>query len=175
MSIRKKRIETLVTDILRECEVSEPPVDVEAIAEKHRLLVHFQPLQSDLSGFLFHDEQHAVIGVNSSHPNVRQRFTIAHELGHFLLHQNDPLHVDRAVHAKFRNDLSKQGTDPEEIEANLFAAELLIPRMMVALDLHQNDVVDILDDHFFNELAQRYNVSTQALLLRLMNLGYIDQ
>jgi Zn-dependent peptidase ImmA (M78 family) len=175
MPIRKKRIETLAVDILRECSVNEPPVDVESIAERRGLLIDFQPLQSDLSGFLFHDEQHAVIGVNSSHPKVRQRFTIAHELGHFLLHQNDPLHVDRAVQAKFRNDLSKQGTDPDEIEANLFAAELLMPRIMVAQDLHQNAVVDILDDHFFNELAQRYSVSTQALFLRLMNLGYIEQ
>ena len=175
MPIRKKRIETLVADILRECDVNEPPIDVESIAEKHGLMIDFQPLQSDLSGFLFHDEQHAVIGVNSSHPKVRQRFTIAHELGHFFLHQSDPLHVDRAVHAKFRNDLSKQGTDLDEIEANLFAAELLMPRMMVAQDLHQIDVVDILDDGFFNELARRYNVSTQALLLRLMNLGYIEQ
>lgn len=175
MPIRKKRIETLAVDILRESGVSEPPVDVESIAERQGLLIDFQPLQSDLSGFLFHDEQHAVIGVNSSHPTVRQRFTIAHELGHFLLHQSDPLHVDRAVQAKFRNELSKQGTDLDEIEANLFAAELLMPRIMIAQDLHQNDVVDILDDHFFNELAQRYNVSTQALLLRLMNLGYIEQ
>jgi Zn-dependent peptidase ImmA (M78 family) len=175
MPIRKKRIEMLVADILRECDVNEPPVDVESIAEKQGLAIEFQPLQSDLSGFLFHDEQYAVMGVNSSHPRVRQRFTIAHELGHFLLHQSDPLHVDRAVHAKFRNELSKQGTDLDEIEANLFAAELLMPRMMVAQDMHQNDVVDILDDHFFSELAQRYSVSTQALLLRLVNLGYIEQ
>lgn len=175
MPIRKKRIETLAVDILRESGVSEPPVDVESIAERQGLLIDFQPLQSDLSGFLFHDEQHAVIGVNSFHPTVRQRFTIAHELGHFLLHQSDSLHVDRAVQAKFRNELSKQGTDLDEIEANLFAAELLMPRIMIAQDLHQNDVVDILDDHFFNELAQRYNVSTQALLLRLMNLGHIEQ
>ncbi len=79
------------------------------------------------------------------------------------------------MYAKFRNELSKQGTDLDEIEANLFAAELLMPRMMVAQDLHQNDAVDILDDDFFYELAQRYNVSTQALLLRLVNLGYIEQ
>jgi Zn-dependent peptidase ImmA (M78 family) len=50
-----------------------------------------------------------------------------------------------------------------------------MPRIMVAQDLHQIDVVDILDDHFFNALAQRYNVSTQAFLLRLVNLGYIEQ
>ncbi len=175
MSVRKKRIETLVGDILRECGTVEPPIAVELVARQYGLQIRFQPLQSDLSGFLYHDEQHAVIGVNSSHPKVRQRFTIAHELGHFLLHQNDALHVDRAVHAKFRSSLSKEGTDVDEIEANLFAAELLMPRILLAQDLEQTDAVDILDDQFFNQFAHRYNVSAQALLLRLINLGYIEQ
>jgi Zn-dependent peptidase ImmA (M78 family) len=175
MAVRKKRIQTLIKEILHKHSVSEPPISIEMIAQKHGLQIHSQPLQSDLSGFLYHDEHHAVIGVNNSHSKVRQRFTIAHELGHFLLHQNDSLHVDRAVHAKFRDSLSKQGTNIDEIEANLFAAELLMPRIFLAQDLEKIDVVDILDDQFFGHLAQRYNVSAQALLLRLINLGYIEQ
>jgi Zn-dependent peptidase ImmA (M78 family) len=155
--------------------VVEPPVVVEAIARKYNLHIRYQPLQSDLSGFLYHDEQQAVIGINSSHPKVRQRFTIAHELGHFILHQNDPLHVDRAVQAKFRSTLSKQGIDVDEIEANLFAAELLMPRDLLALDLSHVKAVDILDEDTFIQLAHSYQVSVQALLLRLVNLGYIEQ
>ena len=100
---------------------------------------------------------------------------MAHELGHFLLHQSNSLHVDRAVQAKFRNALSNQGTDVDEIEANLFAAELIMPRSFLAQDLEKIDVIDILDDQFLGRLAQRYNVSTHALLLRLINLGYIEQ
>jgi len=66
MPIRKKRIETLVADILRKCDVNEPPVDIESIAEKQGLVIDFQPLQSDLSGFLFHDEQQSKAEVHNS-------------------------------------------------------------------------------------------------------------
>lgn len=174
MAVRKKRIETLIQKVLRECNVTEPPIPIEDIARKYGLLIRFQALQSDLSGFLYREQEKGVIGINSYHPKVRQRFTIAHEIGHFLLHQNDSLHVDRAVQAKFRNKLSHQGTDEDEIEANLFAAEILMPRELITRDLERIEAIDILDEDF-EELAHRYNVSSQALFLRLMNLGYIEE
>lgn len=174
MAVRKKRIETLTQKILSECNVGEPPIPIEAIAKRYRLQIRFQALQSDLSGFLYREQEDGVIGVNSIHAKVRQRFTIAHELGHFLLHQNDPLHVDRAVHVKFRSNLSKQGTDVNEMEANSFAAEILMPRDFIAREFEQSEPIDILDEDFIIQLAHRYNVSIQALFLRLMNLGYIE-
>ena len=175
MSIRRKRIESLAHELLQNNKILEPPVPVESIARASGLQIFMQPLDSDLSGILVRNDDAGVVGVNSNHALVRQRFTIAHELGHFLLHRGEPVHVDRAVQAKFRSTLSSQGTDPEEIEANLFAAELLLPREFLARDLHEVPAVDILDDEFVRDLAKRYNVSAQALMLRLCNLGYVDQ
>ncbi len=175
MAVRKKRIETLTQKILRECNVDEPPVPIEGIAKRYGLQIRFQALQSDLSGFLYREQEDGVIGVNSIHARVRQRFTIAHELGHFLLHQNDALHIDRAVLAKFRSNLSKQGIDVDEMEANLFAAEILMPRDLIAREFERSEPIDILDEDFIVQLAHRYNVSIQALFLRLMNLGYIEE
>ncbi len=174
MAVRKKRIEALTQKILCECNVTEPPVPIEEIARRYGLQIRFQALQSDLSGFLYREQQRGVIGVNSFHPKVRQRFTMAHELGHFFLHQNDALYVDKAVQAKFRNNLSQQGIDEDEMEANLFAAEILMPRDLIAQDLERTEAIDILDEDF-DQLAHRYNVSTQALFLRLMNLGYVEE
>ena len=175
MAVRKKKIETLTQKILGECNVGEPPVPIEAIAQRYGLQIRFQALQSDLSGFLYREQGDGVIGVNSIHAKVRQRFTIAHELGHFLLHQNDSLHVDRAVHVKFRSNLAKQGTDVDEMEANSFAAEILMPRALIEREFEQSEPIDVLDEDFIIRLAHRYNVSIQALFLRLMNLGYIEE
>ncbi len=175
MAIRKKRIETLTQKILHECNVVEPPVPIEGIVKRYGLQLHFQALQSDLSGFLYREQENGIIGVNSIHAKVRQRFTIAHELGHFLLHQNDSLHVDRAVHVKFRGNLSKQGIDTDEMEANLFAAEILMPQDLIVREFERNEPIDILDEDFIVQLAHQYNVSMQALILRLVNLRYIEE
>lgn len=175
MRVRRKWISHLVHRLLGEHGVDAPPIPVEAIAMRHGLKIHAQPLQSDLSGFLYRDGTNVVIGVNTSQPEVRQRFTIAHELGHFFLHHDDALHVDRAVQAKLRSTLSSAGTDPEEIEANWFAAELLMPSGLIAQDMAHFGGTDILDEEQILRLARRYRVSAQALLLRVTNLGYVDQ
>ena len=57
---------------------------------------------------------HAVLGVNDWHADVRQRFTVAHELGHLKLH-HDELFVDGVLK---RDDQSSLAIRPHEIEAN---------------------------------------------------------
>lgn len=174
MLVRKKRIEALVEELLQASNVTEPPVPVEAIAKQCGVQIHHQPLESDLSGFLYSHDQVSVIGVNTQHPKVRQRFTIAHELGHFLLHKGSELYVDRAFQMK-RNTLSSQGTDVHEIEANRFAAELLMPKNLIAQDLEQVEDLDLADEAAISKLARRYHVSAQALLFRLFRLGYFTE
>ncbi len=175
MRVRRRRIERLVREVLSDSDVVDAPVPVEQIARRCGLDIRFQPLDSDLSGILFPAGQRAVVGVNSSHAKVRQRFTIAHELGHFLLHKNDQLRVDRTVQPRFRSRLSSAGTDVEEIEANWFAAELLMPRTWIKGDAASLRDVDVLSEDDVRRLARRYAVSTQALVVRLVNLGYIEQ
>ncbi len=58
---------------------------------------------------------------------VRQRFTIAHELGHFFLHRASSTVFVDAAPIFFRDESSSNGSQREEIEANAFAAELLMP------------------------------------------------
>jgi Zn-dependent peptidase ImmA (M78 family) len=128
-----------------------------------------------LSGFLFRDSHQKVIGVNTHHASVRQNFTIAHELGHLLLHDQEQLHVDRAFPTvRLRDDTSSQGVDDAEKEANLFAAELLMPHAFLRRDVAAQNTLDLYDDSFVPELAERYGVSVQALMFRLQYLGYIE-
>jgi Zn-dependent peptidase ImmA (M78 family) len=73
-----------------------------------------------------------------------------------------------------RNKASSAGTDLEELEANLFAAELLMPISLLEKDLEKIDVVDLEDEAIVAKLAARYKVSTQAMTFRLANLGYLE-
>ncbi len=177
MAIRRKRIRRLVEQLLDENEIDRPPVPVEHIAKSCGLLVRRRSNNaSDISGFLFRQGPEVIIGVNSAHAGVRQRFTIAHELAHFLLHAagSDDIHVDRRFGVKFRDDLSSRGIDTDEREANHFAAELLMPQRFIERDLGNAGEMDLVDDKFLRNLARCYDVSTQAMLFRLANLGFVS-
>jgi Zn-dependent peptidase ImmA (M78 family) len=175
MAIRKRKIQALVETLLDRNGITEAPVPVSQIAKANGARIVVDSLEGNLSGFLYRDNDKAVIGVNTHHAKVRQNFTIAHELGHFLLHDQEQLHVDHDFRVRLRDDVSSQGIDKDEREANFFAASLLMPKHFLEKDLESMDDIDFLDDESLQELARKYGVSTQALVNRLKNLGYIQE
>ncbi|MBL8824600.1 MAG: ImmA/IrrE family metallo-endopeptidase [Planctomycetia bacterium] len=175
--VRRKHIRSTVQKLLAEQRVRSAPIDVSAIAKAMGVEVQETPAEDDLSGFLYRDRKRklAVIGVNADHHPNRRNFTTAHELGHYLLHDFDDVHVDRHFKVWLRSEASSQGTDIEEKEANLFAAELLMPADFLAHDVEEIGTIDLLDEEVLKELASKYGVSTQAMTFRLAYLGYIHQ
>src|SRR5438105_1193429 len=119
MIVRRKLIREVTTRLLRESKVERPPVPVEQIARTRGAIIRRGRVEPKVSGFLYRNAPrgHAIIGVNSTQHLNRQRFTIAHELGHLLLHSGDIVHVDAI---KLRDDVSQKGTEIEEVESNLF-------------------------------------------------------
>ena len=113
----------------------------------------------------------AVIAINpSQHPN-RQRFTLAHELGHYFCHYEESMErVDGDFRVHWRDQESSTGTKWEEIEANRFAAALLIPEHMLRDDV---EVFRVIDQDSISRLATLYKVSRLAMQLRLINLGLL--
>jgi Zn-dependent peptidase ImmA (M78 family) len=173
--VSRKRVEAAAAEVLRAAGVRKPPVPVEAIVLRYGLQVRYQPLQSDLSGFLYRGTDQTVVGVNSTHATVRQRFTIAHELGHYLLHRSHRLRIDRAVLTRSQGDHLRGKGDRDEVEANRFAAAVLLPDELLRHDVEARQPLDVLhDEGAVRALARRYRVSTQALVLRLRELGYVD-
>lgn len=110
-----------------------------------------------------------IIIVASKQSVVRQRFTIAHELGHALLHQISSVHVDRHFTVMCRSTASSAAQDIYEIEANTFAAELLMPESLLKVDLLKLEL-DKEDDRQLFILANRYGASSQAITYQLLNL-----
>jgi Zn-dependent peptidase ImmA (M78 family) len=82
------------------------------------------------------------------------------------------VHVDRRYEIQRRDNKSKEGTDNDEKEANLFAAELLMPEEFLHRDLAELGGIDLADETELKKLAVRYQVSPQALAFRLAYLGY---
>lgn len=173
----KKKIENLVQEVLGERGVERPPVPVEDIARSVGALIRYVPFEGEgeVSGMLFRNAEQTIIGVNSLHHPNRQRFTIAHELGHLLLHkEQEELHVDTGVYSvQLRDNVSSQAVSRAEMEANRFAAELLMPKSMLLAELRAGEVDFESEDGLLN-LARRYRVSAQAMSLRLNNLGVIS-
>ena len=129
-------------------------------------------LGEDCSGVLVRRGQSAMIGVHWGHRPNRQRFTIAHELGHFLLHEHGT-YVDKATTARFRANEAGSGSIREEREANQFAAALLMPAQWVQEEFLKHPF-DFGDDATLRELCDRFEVSSQAMMWRLKNLGLLD-
>jgi Zn-dependent peptidase ImmA (M78 family) len=165
------KIRRQAQSLLRENRIHEPPVRLESIAKRLGITIKFEPFEEDISGVLYRDQNATIIGVNSfQHPN-RQRFTIAHEIGHFVLHEID-VHVDKGYRMVLRDGTSSQAIDALEIDANRFAAELLMPENMVRKDVREL-LHDIEDEAGLQTLAHRYKVSSQAMAFRVSNLGLL--
>lgn len=167
------RSEREALDVLQRHGGAVLPIDVEQIAEREGATVVRQDLDSNLSGMLFRDSGRRVIGINSSQPLTRQRFTVAHEIAHLLLHKGRPMIVDTSIRVNKRDHISSMATDTEEIEANAFAAELLMPRHLVLGEWEklQRRGRASSGEAVLNELALRFGVSSQAMAYRLINLG----
>lgn len=170
---QKNRPRLAAEKILKDLGIQSAPVPVERIAKYLDAQVRYSPLDQELSGMIYIKDGVPIIGVNSLHHPNRQRFTIAHELGHLILHKDlvaNSVHVDKEFRMLLRGPSAGEGTDRIEIEANEFGAELLIPRMLLDQMLAGKQF-DIDDDQPFQELAKRFRVSRQMLSYRIRNLG----
>jgi Zn-dependent peptidase ImmA (M78 family) len=162
--------------IIRKCGASKPPIRVEGIVRTYGIEILRHRFDGPESGFALRSNDRQYIGVNTQTSRRRQRFTIAHELGHLLLHPGKQIIVDQVVlRVDLRNDISSMGTDIEEIEANTFAAALLMPEPIVAryvTNLIRADG-DIAREDLIAALARIFDVSAEAMGYRLINLGIL--
>lgn len=168
-----RQITEKVQQLLATHGLTRPPIPIEKLAQNLGVELRYEPFEhkgDQVSGMLFRDKGRSVIGINSNESPARQRFTIAHEIGHLQLH-DDSIHFDTPVEVFFRNQLSSKSVDHKEIEANAFAAELLMPEKFVKAQFNLESGSCNSDEDLVEVLAKRFSVSTQAMTFRLMNVG----
>jgi Zn-dependent peptidase ImmA (M78 family) len=163
MNLHDQHIEETAKRALGNIECKEPPVPVEEIAKKLGLEVVEFPFHEKISGLLKKEE--GIIAVNKGQHPVRRRFTIAHELGHFLLGHDIEKGVDETIDDTFDKPY------PQEREANLFASALLMPSEWVTKEFKaQGSDLSKVD---LDKLASTFGVSKQAMTIRLLALKLI--
>ncbi|MFC3052383.1 ImmA/IrrE family metallo-endopeptidase [Kordiimonas pumila] len=182
MKLNKKRAIESAKQIHAEFGgLSRAPVNVDRIARKLNITIRYEPMDNELSGMIFIKDGKPIIGINSLHNANRKRFTLAHEIGHYRLHSalvSQEVHLDTNFSGGLYRDLkSATGVDPIEVEANAFAAELLMPEHLIKEEVSKCDI-DLLTDPFLDdeaekyitELADKFKVSSLAIQTRIVNL-----
>ena len=167
----RRSAEDAAQALLARWQITDLPTPIERLAELEGATIVRRPAEGAQSGFLYRDGSNKIIGVNSKTSAKRQRFTVAHEIGHLVLHPSNGLIVDHQIDN--RDELSSLGIDQREIEANAFAAALLMPRDHVISQIRQ--VVQQPDvprhERLILLLAKKFDVSSAAMSYRLINLG----
>ena len=159
-----EKIEGEAERLLSRLGITGIPTPIEDVAGLLGLRISRAP-STEFSGLLLRKDGKALIGVNSSEAPVRQRFTIAHEIGHFVLHPQKDAFVD------FRKTLISVGArEPRERHADMFAAAILMPRRALLKDFRKL-AGDVDPDGITKMLSRRYSVSEDAMRFRLMNLN----
>lgn len=175
----RRKVRKAAETVLEEAGVSSPPVDIRDLASAVAHVVE-KEMDGEISGMLIPIEPKVdgkgwAILVNQDHPRVRKRFTMAHELGHILLHGYSTAHADSGYKVRFRDPRSSEGSVREEIEANQFAAEILMPEGLLLERLSEEDLeyVSLEGDEGPSKLdpiARDFQVSQEALSIRISSL-----
>ena len=137
------------------------PVDIVQIACRAGVQVRYDDLGS-LAGYFMKLPKGSFIVCNHNHHNARRRFTLAHELGHFLL-----------PGTRSKNVFEVKYYSSKERLCNQFAAALLMPesevRLRLPLYLRQSK------EETIREFARQFDVSVEAAKIRLTQLGIIQR
>jgi len=167
-------IERKASMLINEIGLSSIPIPVEEIARRKNLIIRPFDFGEDISGALIIEGDKGVIGFNPNDPKVRQRFTIAHEIGHYVLHRPlSNLFFDQTSNfsIQFRSN-SKSKDYLKERQANVFAAALLMPKNLLIAHT-RNEKIDLSDERSLKVLARMFNVSSTAMAIRISNLNLI--
>jgi len=160
------KIEALAEELLKNHKLHAPPIDVFSLAEQIGISIDQGPMGDNVSGAIhFEGENQAAVALNTTESQQRQRFTLAHEIGHFLMHRDRDLYIDSHDMLFRRLEVP---ANAKERDANVFAAALLMPKTL----LEAEGKVSAQDD--VARLAKKYKVSVPAMSYRLLNLGLVD-
>ena len=155
-----KDVESVLESARKKGYYVNKSLDIESLIRSFTdVHLEFIDMDGGLSGSLKNEGDLWIMKINSKHHKNRQRFTMAHELGHYIMHKDK--------NATFEDTTFFRGADHNAMEfaANEFASSVLMP---------QDDIVELLSKGIreLDELSDEFNVSPSAMKYRLEKLGY---
>lgn len=145
-------------------------IDVVELAHSFGIEVYGRDFQDKTSSFIeFNENGRFNIYVNKHHSKERQRFSIAHEIAHYILHKDEIINNKKVARENITS-LSKE----KEIKADNLAAEILMPEKWIEKFLKKLKInkKQKLDESIIRKVAKKFNVSAPASIVRLRNLNY---
>lgn len=161
MSKINQKLEDLTSRILVNNDMYNIPVDPVKIAKTYDILVYEGNLNNKIAGAIryYKDEDKFEILVNKNDPKTKQRFTIAEELGYYILYE------EKLKENEIHINLIDKEINEEEKEVEYFAGALLINKTL--LENVYNSSSTIL------ELSELFKVSVSSMTVRLDILGML--
>jgi len=164
---------TWVDHILNDNKQNTPPVNVFNIAQNENIELGYlskrkvQHERIEGKCYFHNRNKHWVIRYNKENSLTRQRITVAHELGHYFLHKTSFEDTDEVLFRNIQWNLY-------ELQANQFAAELLMPKIMIIK--YGESIADRSKSkpHFVKLMSETFMVSKKAMQYRLYNMGLTD-
>ena len=159
---RKKEIETIVTELLKNVDFTKSPyVDIVKLVEGKGFSVETSDMDIETTGFLYADSENKIkrITVNKKFKNPdgeedvifkKSRFITAHEYGHYILHRKEGQMV-----VLYRDTYHR--SEPDELEADYFARSILMPLTQFQL---------------FYEIAQELGKGDEEFVTNLLSLAF---
>ncbi|MBX9463597.1 MAG: ImmA/IrrE family metallo-endopeptidase [Aquamicrobium sp.] len=147
--------------------MSDYPIKLGQLARDLGVAIKVSSMGTGISGQISREGNQYVIRVNRNEARERQRFTIAHELAHYLLHRNV---IDSSPEGITDTVLYRSGK-PEQIEfeANRLAAEIVMPISLVEKEVQQR-FRGVVTETTIESLASRFEVSKAAMEIKLSTL-----
>lgn len=159
-------IELKAKELLKKHNLYSVPVDPIKLAELLNVEVYETNFKdTNLSGVISKKDDRVVILTAVNECYNRTRFTVAHELGHLMLHMNKSEVIEEYHRG---NKRTKQ-----ESEANAFAAALLMPMELIRENFEYLEKINLPDYKKIQILAEMFKVSESSLMYRISNLGLI--
>lgn len=189
---RLEEIQRIAHSHMKENNDSIVPTDLDYILDKEHIDLRLMPesyireallkkghdVEGKTDGVLFYgfsitkDKHHTIVISKEMHTESerRTRFTVAHELGHYFLHFTHD--ESQEINTKLRSQTKEYSTSEkvEEIEANQFAAELLMPEAKI-ITINNLFKASLGFDELVSLIARTFDVSFSAAKMRLNSLG----
>lgn len=153
--------------VILDRHMTEYPVKLGQLAKELGVAIRVSSMPTGVSGQISHEGNQYVIRVNRNEARERQRFTIAHELSHYLLHRGV---IDSSPDGITDTVLYRSGApDRIEYEANRLAAEIVMPMPLIEKELRER-FGGVVTEATIESLASRFEVSKAAMEIKLSTL-----
>lgn len=159
----------IAESILNDFGIDEPnSISIEDIVYALDIPLQFRKLNG-CDGRIIHDGNRSIIVINDQiQYQSRRDFTIAHELGHYLMHRDSLIqHTDTMITMSWFDNTLKNKILIQEYEANTFAAEILLPTSIFKQEIEKKKF----SPELIKSVADKFKVSQSSIIFRFVDFG----